>query len=156
MSAPARASEAGDPLVLRVPPELASISPAGDQADAYVAARGAGEHTRYAVRVVIEELLANVALHSGAKGDVEVVVRAGGASIDVRVSDDGRPFDPTSAADPAPPASIEEAAVGGLGLSMVRRAARRMTWRREGARNVVVVEIGADDGARKPDSGGAA
>lgn len=145
-----------DPLVLRLRPELAAISPASDAADAHAAAHGAGERPRYALRLVLEELLANVALHSGASGEIEVVVGASGPAIAVRVTDDGRAFDPTSAADPSPPASIEEASVGGLGLSMVRNAARRMSWRRDGGRNVVDVEIAVDDADRKRGANGVA
>ena len=146
----------GDALVLRVRPELAAISPAADEADAYVTAHGAGEKARYSVRIVLEELLANVALHSGAHGDVEVVVRAGGPAITVRLADDGRPFDPGSATDPSRPETIEETAVGGLGLSMVRSAVRRMTYRRDGGRNVVEVEIPRDVATRKRGGSGAA
>jgi serine/threonine-protein kinase RsbW len=143
------ASAPDDPLVLRVAPELAAIPAAGDAADAHVAARGAGERARYAVRLVLEEILANVVLHASARADVEVAVRADGPAIVLRIADDGIPFDPTSVAPPADPDSLETARVGGLGIAMVRAAARRMSWRRDGGRNVLDVEIALDDAARK-------
>lgn len=140
-AAPVAGTAPGDALVLRVRPELASISPACDAADAYVAAHGAEERARYAVRLVLEELLANIVLHGGARSEAEVLVRANAGGIAVRISDDGIAFDPTSAAAATAPDSLAHARVGGLGLTMVRSAVRRLAWRRDGDRNVVDAEI---------------
>jgi anti-sigma regulatory factor (Ser/Thr protein kinase) len=130
---------------------VVAASPAGyDVAtlcDAYVAARGAGDRPRYALRLVIEELLTNVAKYAGARGSVEVRVRAGADGISVRIEDDGVAFDPTAAVAPAAPTTIEAARVGGLGLKLVRASVRRMTYRRERGRNVVECEIPLDDAA---------
>ena len=155
-AAPAAGTAPDDALLLRVPPELATISSACNAADAHVAARGASERARYALRLVIEELLANVVLHGGARSDVEVLVRAKADGIAVRISDDGTAFDPTSAAPAAAPGSLADAKAGGLGLTMVRSVVRRIAWRRDGGRNVVDAEIAQDDAARKRGGTGAA
>jgi anti-sigma regulatory factor (Ser/Thr protein kinase) len=48
------------------------------------------------------------------------------------VEDGGVPFDPTTVAprNPVPPASLEDATIGGLGLALVRRFARDLAYQR--------------------------
>ena len=41
--------------------------------------------------------------------------------LTLEVQDDGRPFDPRQAEEPPPAASLEDLAIGGWGLQIVRR-----------------------------------
>jgi anti-sigma regulatory factor (Ser/Thr protein kinase) len=59
------------------------------------------------------------------------------------IEDDGQPFNPLLDA-PAPDlgAATEERPIGGLGLHMVKKMTRSLTYRREGGRNRVDVVLG--------------
>jgi anti-sigma regulatory factor (Ser/Thr protein kinase) len=51
-------------------------------------------------------------------------------SIVLTFEDDGVPFDPSCRIDPVPAKSLEDAALGGLGLMLVRRATTTLDYRR--------------------------
>ena len=98
--------------------------------------------TRNAVELAVEELLSNVSKYAypaGNPGEVELTIEAGTDGIRVEVVDSGPPFDPTAAPPPAP-VSLE-AASGGRGLFLVRSVSRSMRYRRDGNRNITVVEF---------------
>jgi serine/threonine-protein kinase RsbW len=90
------------------------------------------------VQLVVEELVTNIARHGGvesrrAKIAVEVGLEHG--AVRVRVEDDGRDFDPTSAPEPLLGTTLEDRPAGGMGLMIVRRMVTGMTCRRLAGRN---------------------
>ena len=98
--------------------------------------------TRNAVEVASEELLSNVwkyAYPQGEAGEAEVVLEAGPDVVRLEVSDGGRPFDPTLVPPPPPPSLDSEP--GGRGIHLVRSLSGSFSYRREGSRNVVIVEF---------------
>lgn len=104
---------------------------------------------RYGVELVFEEIVANI-LHHGTPANaaappaVEVAVDVADDAIVMTFDDDGPPFDPCGRTDPAPPTSLEEAEPGGLGLMLVRRAAKDIVYRRlPDDRNRLVVTLAA-------------
>src|SRR6185503_9945132 len=96
----------GDELVASLRPELAALDGVSVAADAHVAQRGADDRARYAVGVVLEELLTNAVKYASARADLEVRVAVREGAIVVRISDDGCPFDPTTAGVRAAPTSL--------------------------------------------------
>jgi anti-sigma regulatory factor (Ser/Thr protein kinase) len=98
--------------------------------------------TRNAVEVAAEELLSNVwkyAYPPGKPGVASILLETGPERVRLEVSDSGVPFDPTGV-PPPPPLSLD-AAPGGRGIPLVRGLASSFAWRRDGSRNVVVVEF---------------
>ena len=88
----------------------------------------------------LNEVLANVIDHGGAGVSpigvsLEVTRAPGGGKAGVTVSDAGAAFDPRTVPAGAAPKTLDEAAVGGLGLVMVRYCADWLDYRREGNRN---------------------
>jgi anti-sigma regulatory factor (Ser/Thr protein kinase) len=76
------------------------------------------------------------------------MLQASAGVITMTFEDDGVAFDPCSGAaaraNEAGPATLEEAADGGFGLMMVRRAASKMRYTRTtDARNRLTVELHA-------------
>jgi anti-sigma regulatory factor (Ser/Thr protein kinase) len=57
------------------------------------------------------------------------------------VEDRGSPFDPSQAVDAPRATRIEDARIGGLGLRLVRMAARRVHYERVGDKNRVTLDI---------------
>ena len=59
----------------------------------------------------------------------------------LRIEDDGEAFDPTAQASPQLAASLDEAQIGGHGLRLMRHYLRHLLYRREGLRNVLLLEL---------------
>lgn len=83
-----------------------------------------GERARYAVELVTEEVLMNVAMHAAVAADEPLPTRFAAwrenGAVVLEFVYGGRAFDPREAPVPQPAASLDEARVGGLGLLLVR------------------------------------
>lgn len=127
--------------------DLAAVAAAQDRIAAWLAAEGVSAPVAYRVRLVLEELLANLVLHGRFDGDpapaeVSIALEEGGVAI--LLADAAAPFDPRAAPEPPAP-SLEGEAVGGLGLALVRRMAElRGYGRAEDGRNMTRLWIGAE------------
>lgn len=84
--------------------------------------------------LLLEELVTNVVRHGGVADPAARLSLTASIGCDrscrLVFEDPGRPFDPAGAALPAPPARLEEARVGGLGLVLLRRMARDLAHER--------------------------
>jgi anti-sigma regulatory factor (Ser/Thr protein kinase) len=99
-----------------------------------------------AVLLIFDELLTNVIkyAHPGEEPghrqiDVHLDVQKG--EVGIKIEDDGVPFDPSAARETASTADVplEERAIGGWGLSLVRKLSDSMHYVREGERNYLTV-----------------
>lgn len=119
---------AGDPLAA-----LAS------QVDGFASAQGLSAKARYTLDLVLEELITNVVNHgAGPEGaDVHVTLSGEDRTVVGTVSDNAMAFDPLAMAPPDTSSSLEERAVGGLGVHLVRTLANEVSYAREGDRNVL-------------------
>lgn len=120
------------PLSLEVPLGAEGLEQAQARVEAFLACEGASDRVRYRVRLVLDELAANLSMHGRFAGPpppfrLAVAAAPGGATL--VLDDAAEPFDPRTAPEPAP-ASIEGEEVGGLGLALVRRMARITAYRR--------------------------
>jgi serine/threonine-protein kinase RsbW len=89
--------------------------------------------------LAFDEILTNLASHAtqvaGREIGVEVALRLYGDRLEATIWDDGPPFDMTKTADPDIDAGLEDRAVGGLGLFIVRNVMDEVVHDRLGARN---------------------
>ena len=104
----------------------------------------ASETCIYSAELVFEEIFTNIVRHGhNGGGERQIVVRVSldGNQLVLEFEDDGPEFDPTLAAAPVTPKSIEEARVGGLGIALVRKIASGMRYARRGDRNALSVSL---------------
>ncbi len=87
-----------------------------------------------AVMIAADEVLSNVLDYSGA-ARVDVAATAQDGRVAVEVADDGAPFDPTAAAAPDTSLDVDDRAVGGLGVLLVRKLMDEVGYARDGGRN---------------------
>lgn len=111
-------------------------------------ARGAGFSLARVteVELVVEEIVANICRHSygDQPGEVELCCRRlDGSKMALEFIDYGRSFD--ILASPAPDLSVDldQRDIGGLGVPMLRALVDQVTYRREGARNILCVIVHA-------------
>jgi anti-sigma regulatory factor (Ser/Thr protein kinase) len=94
------------------------------------------------LNLALEELVTNVVSYAYADGRehfIQVELTLDDGSLQARIEDDGRPFDPTAAGAPDLEASLEERPVGGLGMHLVRTLMDAVQYSRVRDRNVVTV-----------------
>lgn len=137
-------SDSAAGLRLQVAPDRSALEPARLAVLAYLAPHAMSAAAVYAVELVLEEVLSNqikyaFTEHAATALSLSVDVQAG--AIVIGFEDDGRAFDPLQAAAPAPPTSIEQATVGGLGLVLVQRFATSARYERVGGRNRLTIAI---------------
>ena len=92
------------------------------------------------VLVAADEIYSNIFYYSGAANTLLTVTRGGG-KITLRFSDDGKPYDPTTAKEPNVNLSAEEREIGGLGIYMVKKTAAEIDYRYEDGKNVLTVSF---------------
>ncbi len=72
------------------------------------------------MNIVADELFSNIARYSGAS-ETRVLCGVEKGSAVLRLSDDGKPYDPTAQREPDTALSAEARGVGGLGIHMVKK-----------------------------------
>ncbi len=94
------------------------------------------------LEICLNEVLANVLAHGGSVAraapirlQLEIRSAADVCEALVTVSDAGLAFNPLMVKIPPRPNTLAEARVGGLGLTMIRRSADWLDYRREGEHN---------------------
>jgi serine/threonine-protein kinase RsbW len=95
-----------------------------------------------AIELVLEELVTNAIHHGypeGGEHEMSIGLRMDGRVIEMRLEDDGLPFDPTRAAQADTETSIEDRAIGGLGIHLVKNLVHEMAYARRQGRNVLTL-----------------
>ena len=142
-------------LELSLANELREIAGVAAKIDEFCAARGLG-HVAYAVNLAIDEILTNTIGHGyddDERHRIEVIVRVEEESLVVVIVDDSLPFDPGIAPERDLDASLEDTALGGLGLFLVHQMMDSVDYRREEGCNVVtLVKSTAEAESPEPDA----
>jgi serine phosphatase RsbU (regulator of sigma subunit)/anti-sigma regulatory factor (Ser/Thr protein kinase) len=104
---------------------------------------GAGARVSNHVQVAVDEAYSNICNYSGATRAVATILRKG-ADLIVEFADDGVEFDPTQAAAPDLTLSVEERAIGGLGIHMMRKMSKAMSYARVDGINIFTITFELD------------
>jgi len=114
-------------LELDIAIDLSALEPAQARIEAHLAACGAPPVQQLRVRLVVEELIANLVMHGRFAADppppARVSVQREDTRVKVVVEDAAAPFDPRGARPAVTPPSIESITIGGAGLTLLRRTA---------------------------------
>lgn len=62
-----------------------------------------------------------------------------GKKLTITFTDDGKPYDPTTAKEPNITLSAEERELGGLGIFMVKKMAAEIHYRNNNGKNILTV-----------------
>ena len=96
----------------------------------------------YAVNLALDEVVTNTILYGfedPAGHELEVRVAVLGSDLHGELTDAGREFNPLDFPVPNVDAPLHERELGGLGLHLVRSLMDRISYRREGAKNVLTL-----------------
>jgi anti-sigma regulatory factor (Ser/Thr protein kinase) len=98
--------------------------------------------TTMQINLAIEEAVVNVidyAYPSGVQGDIRLCAIANKDTLTFVISDDGKPFDPTTRAEVDITLSAEERNIGGLGIHLVRNIMDTVSYERKDNQNVLTL-----------------
>ena len=115
-------------------PEMASVSTVAEFVEKRLEKWDVGMRTAARIQVALDEIYSNILRYSGAS-ESRVEVEKGEDCVILRFEDNGRPYDPTAAADPDITLSAEEREIGGLGIFMVKKSTRSMEYAFEENKN---------------------
>ncbi|MEO8189612.1 MAG: ATP-binding protein [Acidobacteriota bacterium] len=94
------------------------------------------------VLIVLDEILANIGRHAWKKAAgkrIGFAAKAEAGVLELRFTDDGRPFDVLGRPDPDTAAPLELRPVGGLGILLIKRLTDTQTYERVRGRNRLVL-----------------
>ena len=122
-------------LILRN--ELAELTRLAGWIEGFVR-HGVSSDLSFAIRLCLEEAVANVIMYGAARGDrleIAVELERNGGTLVARIEDDGRHFDPTEVPPPPPVTSLEDTKIGHLGVHLMRSFASGLRYERLNGRN---------------------
>ena len=132
------------PLRLQVANHLDALEPARLAVLNYLQPQAPSARAVYAIELVLEEVLSNQIKYASADAagaGIELTASLAHGSVLLHFEDSGVAFDPLQAAAPLPPASIDVAPVGGLGLVLVRKFASSTSYQRREGRNCLTIGV---------------
>ena len=123
--------------------DVSEIAGVADRIDEFFQANGIGPKTAYALNLSIDEVLTNT-IEYGYDDDephrIEIALRKEADKVVAVIEDDSREFDLSG---PPPEvdfdASLEDRAIGGLGLFLVHELMDRVGYRRTDGRNFITL-----------------
>jgi anti-sigma regulatory factor (Ser/Thr protein kinase) len=141
----ARSVDSGNPAlnltIDRTPDGLLLVAPFIDRV---VATLKLEQRAEYAVRLCLEEAVANLVMHGQpgtAPDTVELHVSTQASRLSATIEDHCIPFDPRDVPAPTRPANLDEAKIGGLGIHLMRQYATTMEYHRAGTANRLTLTI---------------
>jgi anti-sigma regulatory factor (Ser/Thr protein kinase) len=117
-----------------------------EDAESWVArqasALGLGSDAEFAINLCLEELFLNAVQHGRAnRATISICAEPDGARVEF--ADDGEPFDPTTAPAKRILSHTPDFEIGGYGAGLMQKFSRRMSYRRAGGMNRLVLEFDA-------------
>ena len=97
----------------------------------------------FQIQLSLEEIFTNVVSYAhddNQEHDVEIVLSKDGKAVTVEIIDDGLPFDPLKDAPELDvDSSLEDRGIGGAGIRLVRQMMSDLNYKRDNARNHLVM-----------------
>lgn len=93
--------------------------------------------------LVLEEIVTNVisyAYDDGKQHEIQVDIGFEEGLLKMKVTDDGREFNPLEKEDPDVDKPLEEREIGGLGIYFVRQLMDHVEYRRDNNRNILIMD----------------
>jgi serine/threonine-protein kinase RsbW len=85
--------------------------------------------------MAFDEVISNIAAYGSAHDPIRVRVTIAADAVRAEVSDDGVAFDPLQLPDPDVTSDVDDRAIGGLGVFLVRKVMDAVTYERRDDRN---------------------
>lgn len=129
---------------IAVEPETAGIPRLNEWVEEVLTAEGVGPTPIFNAMLAIEEAVMNVINHAftgvAPPHRIALSLAVIPGRLRIELADNGREFDPASAAPPDLASPLAERRPGGLGLHLIRTMMDRVDYRREAGENRLLLE----------------
>jgi anti-sigma regulatory factor (Ser/Thr protein kinase) len=129
---------------IAVAPEIAEIPRLNEWVEEVLTAEGVGPTPIFNATLAIEEAVMNVITHAftgiAPPHRIGLALDVTPDRLRVELCDNGREFDPASAAPPDLTSPLSEREPGGLGLHLIRTMMDRVEYRRDAGENRLLLE----------------
>ncbi len=96
------------------------------------------------IDLIIEELIVNIVNYgfkNTSDGNIEIEVSISGEKLNLKISDNGIPFNPLKVPAPDVNASLEDRNIGGLGIFFVLQKVSACSYENKNGRNELTITI---------------
>lgn len=101
------------------------------------------QKTIFEINLIIDELFSNI-VSCGFRDEgihwIAITIDCMDGAVAIRVEDDGVPFNPKATQKPDLECPMEERRIGGLGIHLVTRLSDKISYFREGDKNILILE----------------
>ena len=129
-------------LSLELRADLAELERLNDALDQFAQAQCWSPESLFQVKLALEELIVNVisyGTNDGRLPTIHVKLCQHDMQLAIEVVDDGVAFDPLQKAEPDLDASLDDRAVGGLGVYLVRQLMDTVRYQRDAGQNKLLI-----------------
>ena len=135
-------TEAAHSLNIRIPNEQSAIAQATEKFQAFAEEHGVPTQDIMRVNLAFDEILSNIISYGyedDATHEIAIGVDVTPGQLVVSIEDDGLPFNPLARKEPDTSLSIEDRAIGGLGIHLVKNVMDEATYHRRQNGNCLVL-----------------
>lgn len=122
----------------------AAFAPFLEAIEVYLESQGIPQGATARLMVVFDDVISNILSHGGGEGGkprVDVRIRINTGSVDVEICDNAIGFNPLELEAPDTGLSIDQRAVGGLGIHLVRELMDDLKYERTNGNNILQLRL---------------
>ena len=130
-------------LNVTIPARLSEVRELSSMVEAFGGANGLPDPKVFVINLALDELITNTVTHGledKADAEIRIRMRVRADTLILVMEDNGQPFDPTQDTNADVTSSLEERAIGGLGLHLVKSFADRVSYEFVEGRNRLTME----------------
>jgi anti-sigma regulatory factor (Ser/Thr protein kinase) len=105
--------------------------------------RGLSDVVLNDLKLALGEILTNIISYGytdGGEHEIRVSLGTEAGAVTVAVEDDGQPFNPLEAPEPDTSLPLEERAIGGMGIHLVRKLMDGLEYHRREGKNLLILK----------------
>jgi anti-sigma regulatory factor (Ser/Thr protein kinase) len=129
-------------ISFRLKNQASELNALCDHLEGFCHAMGLDKKYLFEINLALDELFTNI-ISYGYEDKKEHAVRIEisclGEALHIRIEDDGRPFNPTTAEAPNVKCILEDRDIGGLGIFLIKKVMDKIVYRREKGKNVLIL-----------------
>ena len=129
---------------MSIPARLSKARELPSMVEAFGDANGLSQQRVFVMNLALDELIANTVMHGlqDVPTEIEITLQVHADRLALTMEDNGRPVDPTRGRPADVTSSLEDRAVGGLELHLIKTFADRFSYEFANGRNRVTMEHG--------------
>lgn len=120
-----------DEFHVSIPARLSEVRELSRLVEAFGDANGLPDPKVYVINLALDELITNTVMHGleeVSEAEIAITLRVAAGKLILIMEDNGKRFDPTQDTQADVSSTLEDRAVGGLGLHLVKSLTDRMSY----------------------------